>query len=384
MIPYGRHHISEDDIKAVEEVLKSAFLTQGDKVALFEQTIAQYVGAKYAYAVNSATSALHIACLAIGLGEGDWLWTTPITYVASANCGRYCGADVDFVDIDPKTLNMSIDALEEKLRIAKIENRLPKVVVPVHLCGEPCDMKQIHRLSQEYGFKIIEDASHAIGAKYQDTFVGSCQYSDITVFSFHPVKIITTAEGGMAVTNNPKLAQHLSLYRSHCVTRDPSLMTHEPDGDWYYQQVGLGFNYRMTELQGALGVSQMGSLEKFIARRHQIAARYDEVFESLPIILAYRNPENFSSLHLYPIQVLPESGKTRKEVFDFFRAHDINVNVHYIPVHTQPYYQQFGFKYGDFPNAEQYYSRAFSIPIFYSLTDEMQDTVIDVMHRSLQ
>ena len=384
MIPYGRHHISEDDIKAVEEVLKSAFLTQGDKVALFEQTIAQYVGAKYAYAVNSATSALHIACLAIGLGEGDWLWTTPITYVASANCGRYCGADVDFVDIDPKTLNMSIDALEEKLRIAKIENRLPKVVVPVHLCGEPCDMKQIHRLSQEYGFKIIEDASHAIGAKYQDTFVGSCQYSDITVFSFHPVKIITTAEGGMAVTNNPKLAQQLSLYRSHCVTRDPSLMTHEPDGDWYYQQVGLGFNYRMTELQGALGVSQMGSLEKFIARRHQIAARYDEVFESLPIILAYRNPENFSSLHLYPIQVLPESGKNRKEVFDFFRAHDINVNVHYIPVHTQPYYQQFGFKYGDFPNAEQYYSRAFSIPIFYGLTDEMQDTVIDVMHRSLQ
>ena len=384
MIPYGRHHISEDDIKAVEEVLKSAFLTQGDKVALFEQTIAQYVGAKYAYAVNSATSALHIACLAVGLGEGDWLWTTPITYVASANCGRYCGADVDFVDIDPKTLNMSIDALEEKLRIAKIENRLPKVVVPVHLCGEPCDMKQIHRLSQEYGFKIIEDASHAIGAKYQDTFVGSCQYSDITVFSFHPVKIITTAEGGMAVTNNPKLAQQLSLYRSHCVTRDPSLMTHEPDGDWYYQQVGLGFNYRMTELQGALGVSQMGSLEKFIARRPQIAARYDEVFESLPIILAYRNPENFSSLHLYPIQVLPESGKTRKEVFDFFRAHDINVNVHYIPVHTQPYYQQFGFKYGDFPNAEQYYSRAFSIPIFYSLTDEMQDTVIDVMHRSLQ
>ena len=384
MIPYGRHHISEDDIKAVEEVLKSAFLTQGDKVALFEQTIAQYVGAKYAYAVNSATSALHIACLAIGLGEGDWLWTTPITYVASANCGRYCGANVDFVDIDPKTLNMSIDALEEKLRIAKLENRLPKVVVSVHLCGEPCDMKQIHRLSQEYGFKIIEDASHAIGAKYQDTFVGSCQYSDITVFSFHPVKIITTAEGGMAVTNNPKLAQQLSLYRSHCVTRDPSLMTHEPDGDWYYQQVGLGFNYRMTELQGALGVSQMGSLEKFIARRHQIAARYDEVFESLPIILAYRNPENFSSLHLYPIQVLPESGKTRKEVFDFFRAHDINVNVHYIPVHTQPYYQQFGFKYGDFPNAEQYYSRAFSIPIFYSLTDEMQDTVIDVMHRSLQ
>lgn len=384
MIPYGRHHIGKDDIKAVEEVLKSAFLTQGDKVALFEQTIAQYVGAKYAYAVNSATSALHIACLAIGLGEGDWLWTTPITYVASANCGRYCGADVDFVDIDPKTLNMSIDALEEKLRSAKLENRLPKVVVPVHLCGEPCDMKQIHRLSQEYGFKIIEDASHAIGAKYQDTFVGSCQYSDITVFSFHPVKIITTAEGGMAVTNNPKLAQQLSLHRSHCVTRDASLMTHEPDGDWYYQQVGLGFNYRMTELQGALGVSQMGSLEKFIARRHQIAARYDEVFESLPIILAYRNPENFSSLHLYPIQVLPESGKNRKEVFDFFRAHDINVNVHYIPVHTQPYYQQFGFKYGDFPNAEQYYSRAFSIPIFYGLTDEMQDTVIDVMHRSLQ
>lgn len=384
MIPYGRHHISEDDIKAVEEVLKSAFLTQGDKVALFEQTIAQYVGAKYAYAVNSATSALHIACLAIGLGEGDWLWTTPITYVASANCGRYCGANVDFVDIDPKTLNMSIDALEEKLRIAKLENRLPKVVVPVHLCGEPCDMKQIHRLSQEYGFKIIEDASHAIGAKYQDTFVGSCQYSDITVFSFHPVKIITTAEGGMAVTNNPKLAQQLSLYRSHCVTRDASLMTHEPDGDWYYQQVGLGFNYRMTELQGALGVSQMGSLEKFIARRHQIAARYDEVFEDLPILLPYRNPENFSSLHLYPIQVLPESGKNRKEVFDFFRAHDINVNVHYIPVHTQPYYQQFGFKYGDFPNAEQYYSRAFSIPIFYGLTDEIQDTVIDVMHRSLQ
>ena len=383
MIPYGRQHITQADIDAVVDVLKSPFLTQGSQVPAFEQTIANYTGASYGVAVNSATSALHIACLALGLGQGDWLWTVPNTFVASANCGLYCGAQVDFVDIDPVTLNMSVDALSKKLALAKAENRLPKVVIPVHFSGEPCDMAAIHALSQQYGFAIIEDASHAIGGKYQGKPIGNGEYSDITVFSFHPVKIITTAEGGLATTNRADLAEKMQLLRSHGVTRDTNLMTQASEGGWYYQQVDLGFNYRMTELQAALGVSQMTLLDTFIARRHQLAKRYDELLKDLPIILPTRHPENGSALHLYPIQIKAESGKTRKQVFDHLRANDIGVNVHYIPVHTQPYYQAMGFATGDFPNSEAYYQAAISLPLYYDLTEAEQDTVIAVLTQAL-
>jgi UDP-4-amino-4,6-dideoxy-N-acetyl-beta-L-altrosamine transaminase len=379
MIPYGRQHITQADIDAVVDVLKSPFLTQGSQVPAFEQAIASYTGASYGVAVNSATSALHIACLALGLGQGDWLWTVPNTFVASANCGLYCGAQVDFVDIDPVTLNMSVDALSKKLALAKAENRLPKVVIPVHFSGEPCDMAAIHALSQQYGFAIIEDASHAIGGKYQGKPIGNGEYSDITVFSFHPVKIITTAEGGLATTNRADLAEKMQLLRSHGVTRDTNLMTQASEGGWYYQQVDLGFNYRMTELQAALGVSQMTLLDTFIARRHQLAKRYDELLKDLPIILPMRHPENCSALHLYPIQVKANSGKTRKQVFDYLRANDIGVNVHYIPVHTQPYYQAMGFATGDFPNSEAYYQAAISLPLYYDLTEAEQDTVVAVL-----
>ena len=382
-IPYGRQHITQADIDAVVSVLHSDFLTQGSQVPAFEQAVCDYTGAKFGVAVNSATSALHIACLALGLGEGDWLWTTPITFVASANCGIYCGAKVDFVDIDPVTLNMSVTALEEKLKLAKAENRLPKIVIPVHFSGEPCDMAKIYELSKTYGFHIIEDASHAIGGKYQNKPIGNCEYSDITVFSFHPVKIITTAEGGLATTNDQALAEKMQLLRSHGISREADKMQGESHGSWYYQQIDLGFNYRMTELQGALGVSQMNYLDAFVARRHQLAKRYDELLKDLPIILPFRNPENYSGLHLYPIQVKSESHKTRKQVFDSLREQNIGVNVHYIPVHTQPYYAQFGFKQGDFPNAENYYSAAISLPLYYDLTEELQDRVIEALKKSL-
>lgn len=383
MIPYGRQHITQADIDAVVDVLKSPFLTQGSQVPAFEQAIANYTGASYGVAVNSATSALHIACLALGLGQGDWLWTVPNTFVASANCGLYCGAQVDFVDIDPVTLNMSVDALSKKLALAKAKSRLPKVVIPVHFSGEPCDMASIHALSQQYGFAIIEDASHAIGGKYQGKPIGNGEYSDITVFSFHPVKIITTAEGGLATTNRADLAEKMQLLRSHGVTRDTNLMTQASEGGWYYQQVDLGFNYRMTELQAALGVSQMTLLDTFVARRHQLAKRYDELLKDLPIILPTRHPENGSALHLYPIQIKAESGKTRKQVFDYLRANDIGVNVHYIPVHTQPYYQAMGFAAGDFPNSEAYYQAAISLPLYYDLTEAEQDTVVAVLTQAL-
>ena len=368
-IPYGRQHITDADIEAVVSVLKSDFLTQGSQVPAFEELVSTYTGASYGVAVNSATSALHIACLALGLGKGDWLWTTPNTFVASSNCALYCGATVDFVDIDPVTLNMSVEKLAEKLQLAKANHTLPKIVIPVHFAGEPCDMAAIYALSQQYGFKIIEDASHAIGGSYQQKPIGSCQYSDITVFSFHPVKIITTAEGGLATTNNQILAKKMQLFRSHGITREADKMTHEADGSWYYQQVDLGFNYRMTELQGALGVSQMANLDTFVARRHQLANRYDTLLAELPIILPFRNPKNYSGLHLYPIQIKPESGRTRKQVFDSLRAQNIGVNVHYIPVHTQPYYAKLGFKQGDFPHAESYYAQAISLPLYYDLTE---------------
>ena len=385
MIPYGKQTISEADIAAVVRVLHSDYLTQGSQVPAFESSLKNYCGAAHAVAVCNATAALHIACQALGLGKGDILWTTPITFVASANCALYCGATVDFVDIDPQTLNLSIPLLAEKLAAAQVSGCLPKIIIPVHLCGEPCDMAALHQLAQQYGFKIIEDASHAIGASYHGGKVGNCQYSDITVFSFHPVKIITTAEGGACLTNSPELADTLARLRSHGITRNPDEMTHEADGAWYYQQIDLGYNYRMTELQAALGASQMTRLDEFVARRHTLAARYDDLLADLPLILPYRNPANQSALHLYPVQVQPESGKTRRQIFDYLRAHGIGVNVHYIPVHTQPYYRQrFGFKSGDFPNAEAYYSRAISLPLYFSLSEDEQDTVVATLKQAFQ
>ncbi len=385
MIPYGKQTISEADIAAVVRVLQSDYLTQGSQVPAFESSLKNYCGAAHAVAVCNATAALHIACQALGLGKGDILWTTPITFVASANCALYCGATVDFVDIDPHTLNLSIPRLAEKLAAAQVSGCLPKIVIPVHLCGEPCDMAALHQLSQQYGFKIIEDASHAVGASYQGGKVGNCRYSDITVFSFHPVKIITTAEGGACLTNSPELADTLARLRSHGITRNPDEMTHEPDGAWYYQQIELGYNYRMTELQAALGVSQMTRLDEFVARRHALAERYDALLADLPLTLPHRNPNNRSALHLYPVQVQPESGKTRQQVFDYLRAHGIGANVHYIPVHTQPYYRQrFGFAHGDFPAAEAYYARAISLPLYFSLSEDEQDSVVATLKQAFQ
>lgn len=383
-IPYGKQNINQEDIDAVVAVLQSDFLTQGPQVPLLEKSVADLVGAQHALAVNSATSALHIACLALGLGEGDILWTSPITFVASSNCALYCGATVDFVDIDPQTYNMSIAALRTKLAAAKRIQKLPKIVIPVHLCGQPCDMAEIHALSQEYGFKVIEDASHAIGGKYKNTDIGSCHYSDITVFSFHPVKIITTAEGGMAVTNDAKLAQQMDLFRSHGVTRNPELMAKAPEGPWYYQQVALGYNYRMTELQAALGVSQLHRLQEFVSKRHQIAQQYDDLLQDLPIVLPYQLPETYSGLHLYVIQLkLDAISKTRQEVFEALRAKNIGVNVHYIPVHTQPVYQDIGFKAGDFPKAEAYYEAAISLPMYPDLSDEQMDYIYQALKEVL-
>ena len=385
MISYGKQDINQDDIDAVVGVLKSDFLTQGPQVPLFEKTLVDYCGANYGVAVNSATSALHLACLALGLGEGDWLWTSPNSFVASANCGLYCDAKIDFVDIDSKTYNLSTIELEKKLIQAKQENKLPKVVIPVHFAGQSCNMKKIHFLSQEYGFKIIEDASHAIGGKYLEKPIGGCQYSDITVFSFHPVKIITTAEGGLATTNSKELAEKMRLFRSHGITRDKSLMTRDPDGDWYYQQVGLGFNYRMTELQAALGISQMQRLDEFVAKRHILQERYDLLLSDLPIIEPYQDKDNYSALHLYPIQIdLNKVSKNREQIFNVLRENGVGVNVHYIPIHTQPYYLQFGFREGDFPNSESYYDRTISIPLFHTMTAEQQDEVLDVLKRVLQ
>lgn len=384
MIPYGQQDINEEDIKAVVDVLKSTHLTQGPAVPKFEQAVIRHCNAKYAVATNSATSALHIACLALGLGQGDWLWTSPNTFVASANCGLYCGARVDFVDIDPRTYNMCPKALEEKLKNAAQKGTLPKIVVPVHFSGQPCNMRAIHALAKEYGFKIIEDASHAIGGKYLSEPIGNCRYSDITVFSFHPVKIITSAEGGMAVTNDDKLAEKLALLRSHGITRTPSLMTKPMEGSWYYQQVDLGFNYRMTDLQGALGASQMDRLVHYVALRHELAKRYDNLLKELPVTTPWQDKGSYSAYHLYVIRLkLNEITPSHVEVFEALRAKEVMVNLHYIPVHTQPYYEDMGFKVGDFPEAEKYYSEAISIPLFPTLTYSEQDYVVEALKEAM-
>ncbi len=371
MIHYGRQDINQSDIDSVVDVLKSDFLTQGPSVARFEKSISLFTGSNYSFAVSSATAALHISCLALDLGPDDWLWTTPNTFVASANCALYCGAKVDFVDIDSRTYNLCPDLLEKKLIKAARAGKLPKVVVPVHLTGQPCDMAAIHALGQKYGFKIIEDASHAIGGQYKGEPIGNGRYSDITVFSFHPVKIITTAEGGMALTNSAELATRLSLLRSHGITRDPALMNEPTHGPWYYQQVALGFNYRMTDLQAALGVSQMTRLVGYVKRRNEIAQRYNELLAELPLTLPWQHPDSHSAYHLYVVRLqLEKISVTHRQVFEALRAKDIMVNLHYIPVHTQPYYQKMGFKQGDYPQAEQYYREAISIPMHVNLTDE--------------
>ena len=377
MIPYGKQDINQTDINSVIDVLQSDFLTQGPQVPLFEQMVSNYCSADYGVAVNSATSALHIACLSLGLGKGDLLWTSPNSFVASANCGLYCGAKVDFVDINLQTYNLSVEELEKKLIRAKQEDKLPKILIPVHFAGQSCDMKKIYSLSQEYGFKIIEDASHAIGGKYLDKPIGGCQYSDITVFSFHPVKIITTAEGGLATTNDEKLAERMQLFRSHGVTRDAKLITNVSEGDWYYQQVDLGFNYRMTELQAALGISQMQRLDDFVAKRHILQKRYDLLL-SIPLITRpFQDEDSYSALHLYPIQIdLNKVSKNREQVFDELREAGVGVNVHYIPIHTQPYYRKFGFKDGDFPNSENYYEAALSLPLYSGMSFQEQDKVV--------
>lgn len=384
MIPYGRQDITQADIDAVVEVLKSDFLTQGPMVPRFEQAVADYVGTAYAVAVNSATSALHLACRALGLGPGDVLWTSPITFVASANCARYCGAEVDFVDIDPRTYNLCPQALERKLIEAERIGRLPKVVVPVHLCGQPCDMAAIHALAQRYGFRVIEDASHAIGARYRGEPVGNCRYSDITVFSFHPVKIITTAEGGMALTNDAALAEKMALLRSHGITREPEKMTHAPDGPWYYQQIELGFNYRMTELQAALGLSQLDRLDVYVQRRAELAREYNELLAELPVVMPWQHPDSASAWHLYVIRLQLQSHRlSHRQVFEALREQGIGVNLHYIPVHTQPYYQQLGFRVGDFPLAEAYYEEAISLPLYPTLPEPDQVKVAAALRETL-
>lgn len=384
-IPYGRQDITQADIDAVIAVLRSDWITQGPAIARFEQAVADHCGAKYAIAVSSATAALHIACLAAGLSAGDWLWTSPNTFVASANCGLYCGAQVDFVDIDPKTYNLSVDALEQKLLVAERQGNLPKVVVPVHLAGQSCEMERIAKLSQKYGFTVLEDASHAIGAQYQGQPVGNCRFSDMAVFSFHPVKIITTGEGGMVLTNREDLYERLVRLRTHGITRDEQLMTTSSHGPWYYQQLELGFNYRITDIQAALGWSQMQRLETVVERRRRLAAQYNERLAALPLILPWQHPDTRSSWHLYVVRLPLEKLKlSHRQIFEALRAAGIGVNLHYIPVHTQPYYQKLNFRWGDFPEAEQYYREAISIPLYYGLTDAAQEQVVLALQASLE
>ena len=384
-IPYARQSISDPDIEAVVRVLRSDWLTQGPSVERFEKAVAQYCGAEYAVAVNSGTSALHVACLAAGMGPGDTLWTSPNTFVASANCALYCGGRIGFVDIDPHTLNLCPSALEKKLVKAKAEGSLPKVVIPVHFAGQSCDMAVISDLADRFGFTIIEDASHALGGRYRGRPIGACDFSEMTVFSFHPVKIITTGEGGMVLTNREDLYQRLLRLRSHGITRDPSLMDRESDGPWYYQQIELGFNYRMTDLQAALGESQLLRIDKFVERRHLLADRYGSFLKDLPVNLPRQHPDCYSAYHLYAIRLdFDRIGKTRNRVFEMMRAAGIQVHVHYIPVHSQPYFRKMGFRTGDFPESERYYREALTLPMFYNMTDEAQDKIIRLLEGILR
>jgi UDP-4-amino-4,6-dideoxy-N-acetyl-beta-L-altrosamine transaminase len=383
-IPYARQDIDDSDISAVVEALRSDFLTQGPRIADFENAVASTSGASDAVAVASATAALHLGARALGLGPGDLLWTSPITFVASANCALYCGAEVDFVDIDPKTYNMSPEALAAKLAKAKKSGRLPKIVVPVHLAGQSCDMEAIHRLSREYGFSIMEDASHAIGGTYSGRPVGCCQYSDLAVFSFHPVKIITTGEGGMLLTNRKDLAARLQSLRSHGITRDPAEMKHPSHGPWYYEQTELGHHYRMTDIQAALGLSQLKRLEGFVRRRHALVASYTEQLAGLPLTLPWQDPRTHSSFHLFIIRLkLDRIQKSHRQVFEELRAAGIGVNLHYIPVPAQPYYQELGFSSDDYPEAARYYREAISLPMFPGLTDDELDSVSATLRRIL-
>ncbi|SDT95041.1 UDP-4-amino-4,6-dideoxy-N-acetyl-beta-L-altrosamine transaminase [Stappia sp. ES.058] len=383
-VPYGRQSIDPADIDAVVEVLRSDFLTQGPAIARFEKALGEAVGADHCLAVSSATAALHIACLALDVGPGDLVWTSPVSFVASSNCALYCGADVDFVDICPETYNMSATALEAKLEQAKAEGRLPKVVIPVHLCGLPCDMAAIGALARTYGFKVIEDASHAVGGHDGNAPVGACAHSDITVFSFHPVKIITTGEGGAATTQDADLAQRLNLLRSHGITRDQNLMTKAPDGPWYYQQVDLGFNYRITDMQAALGLSQLARLDTFVSRRHELADRYDDRLSALPLVLPKRSARTRSALHLYVVQLREDRHVAKhRQIFEALRASGIGVNLHYIPIYLQPYYEKLGFRPGHCPQAEDYYARSISIPMFHGMTFDQQDRVIEALADAL-
>lgn len=388
-IPYGKQDLNDADISAVVDVLKSDFLTQGPVVPKFEQAVTEYCRAEYGVAVNSATSALHIACLALSVGQGDLVWTSAITFVASANCALYCGAEVDFIDINPRTFNIDTQLLEKKLQQASENDQLPKVIIVVHMCGQPCDMRGIHSLSKTYNFKIIEDAAHAIGSSYEGFQTGSCHYSDITTFSFHPVKIITTAEGGMAVTNNQELAQKMRLLRSHGITRDEAEMVNEPAGDWYYEQVELGFNYRMTELQAALGVSQMNRIDEFVSKRHSLANNYEKLLKHLPIDLPTLDDDCYSSFHLYVIRLkLSQMKITHKEIFSKLRAARIGVNLHYMPVYLQPYYQQDNvskgrFKQGYCPEAEAYAGNAISIPLYPFLSTDDQQRIANELEKVL-
>jgi len=386
MIPYGRQDISEEDIAKVEAVLRSDFLTQGPITPKFEDAVAGYCGADHAIAVNSATSALHLACLALDLGPGDWLWTSANTFVASANCGLYCGANVDFVDIDQRTYNMSLDDLSDKLAKAEKESRLPKVVIPVHFAGQSCDMAAIKALANRYAFKIIEDASHAIGASYKNVKVGSCEYSDVTVFSFHPVKIITSAEGGMALTNNKEIADRIRQLRTHGITNDSSIFEHTPEDEiWNYQQQRLGFNYRMTDVHAALGLSQLGRLDEFVKRRHSIAERYDRELDELPLITPWQHPDNYSAWHLYPVLLdLTKTNATQRFVYQSLQEQGILANLHYIPVYRQPYFAEMGFRKNYCPNAEAYFKSAISIPMFANLTEAQQGEVIQALGKSFE
>ncbi|MGX9728041.1 MAG: UDP-4-amino-4,6-dideoxy-N-acetyl-beta-L-altrosamine transaminase [Candidatus Electronema sp. VV] len=384
-IPYGRQDINQADIQVVVDVLQSDFLTQGPAVPAFEQAVRQYCGVSHVVAVNSATSALHIACLALGVGKGDIVWTSPNTFVASANCALYCGAIVDFVDIDSRTYNMSIECLAEKLEQAEREGCLPKIVIPVHYSGQPCDMPAIHELSLRYGFKIIEDASHAIGASYRNIKIGSCAHSNITVFSFHPVKIITTGEGGMALTNDLQLANCMRRLRTHGITSDKELMQSRPENEiWNYQQIELGFNYRMTDIQAVLGLNQLTRLDEFVKRRHEIAKRYDEKFGEFSIIIPWQSPEVYSSYHLYPIRIRESQyKKTQRQIYDEFWKNGVAVNLHYIPVHRQPYYENMGFKKGDFPESEKFHREVISLPMYPTLENFQQEKVIKILREAL-